>query len=74
MNHCELTLKVLINSCHRNKLALLQTSAVSDLPSLLLSDENEGRIAPTLILILQGYNYIITVNQTLPLCHYIVRN
>lgn len=70
MNHCELTLEVLINSCHRNRLALFQTSAVSDLPSLLFSNANEERIAPPLILILQGYNYIITVNQTLPLCHY----
>lgn len=70
MNHCELTLEVLINRCHRNKLALFQTSAVSDLPSLLFSNANEERTAPPLILIFQGYNYIITVNQTNPLCHY----
>ena len=82
MNHCELTLEVPINSCHRNKLALFQTSAVSNLPSLLFSFSNakEERIPPKnclcpwmatpLILILQGYNYIITVNQTLPLCLY----
>lgn len=37
MNHCELTLPVLINSCHRNKLALFQPSAVSNLPPLLFS-------------------------------------
>lgn len=70
MNPCELTLEVLINSCHRTKLTLFQMSAVSDLPSLLFSNANEERMAPPLILILQGYNYIITLNQTLPLCHY----
>lgn len=70
MNHCELTLEVLISICHRTKLTLFQTSAVSDLPSLLFSNANEERMAPPLILILQGYNYIITLNQTLPLCHY----
>lgn len=43
-----------------------------NLPSLLFSFSNakEERMAAPFILILRGYNYIIRVNQTSPLCPY----